>query len=70
MVEFVFHQGETMKIKVEIKNVYGREQIYPVCEKGALFADLAGTKTLTRAAINTIKKLGYEIEIQQQEQSL
>jgi hypothetical protein len=31
-----------------------------------LFADLTGTKTLTREALNTIKKLGFAIEQQAQ----
>ncbi len=54
-----------MSIKVEIKNVYGNQVIYPACEKAALFAELAGTKTLTTHAIQTIKKIGYTIEVVQ-----
>lgn len=54
-----------MKITVQIKNVYGNEQIYPVCQQARLLADLAGTKTLTRHAINLIKALGYTVDVQQ-----
>lgn len=50
-----------LHIQVEIKNVYGEERIYPVCEQAKLFSELAGTKTLTRQSIATIKKLGYTI---------
>jgi hypothetical protein len=44
--------------------------IYPVCEQAKLFAQLAGTKTLTKQSISLIKKLGYTVEIQQREVSL
>lgn len=54
-----------MNITVEIKNVFGNELIYPVCEKGALLAKLNGCKTLTRDAIEIIKKLGYTVNVQQ-----
>ena len=52
-----------MIISVEIKNVYGAEKIYPACNTSKLFADIAGTKTLTRSVLQTIKSLGYSIEI-------
>lgn len=54
------------QITVKIKNVYGEEKIYPVCEKAKAFARLAGTKTLTRAAIKEISELGFYIELEQQ----
>jgi len=52
-----------MIIAVEIKTVYGNEAIYPVCNRSKLFAEIAGTKTLTRDVINKIKALGYEIQV-------
>lgn len=55
-----------MTITVTIKNVYGTETIYPVCEKAKIFADLAGTRTLTRCAIERIKRLGYAVTVQPQ----
>jgi hypothetical protein len=33
-----------MEMIVEIRNVYGVEQVYPVCNKAKLFASIAGTK--------------------------
>lgn len=52
-------------ITVEIKQVYGNEVIYPVCENSKLFAQIAGTKTLTRNTLRDIKALGYAIEVKQ-----
>ena len=54
-----------MHITVAIKNVYGNELIYPVCDKAKAFADIAGTKTLQRWVVDRIKTLGYEIKIEQ-----
>jgi len=53
-----------MNITVQIKNIYGKETIYPACEVSEQLALLAGTKTLTRDSINIIKKLGYTINVQ------
>lgn len=52
-----------MKIQVQIKQVYGNETIYPVCDTAKKFAALLGTKTLTYRAIQGIKDLGYSIEV-------
>lgn len=54
-----------MKITVRIKNIYGEEKAYPVCETATKFAALLGTKTLTKAALRQIKDLGYQIEFAQ-----
>lgn len=59
-----------MIIQVEIKNVYGAEKIYPACTTSKLFADIAGTKTLTRGVLQTVKSLGYSIQIKQAEVQL
>ncbi|UOF77941.1 hypothetical protein [Caudoviricetes sp.] len=53
-----------MKISVTIKSVYGNEMIYPACPVAEAFAQLAGTKTLTRQALQIIKSMGYQIEVQ------
>lgn len=53
-----------MEITVQVKSVYGNEHIYPACDQAKLFADLAGTKTMTHHALQTIKKLGYKIRVQ------
>jgi hypothetical protein len=50
---------------VQIKNVYGNEMIYPVCEIAKKFALLTGKKTLSMNDIRTIKELGYSVEVAQ-----
>lgn len=50
-------------IEVEIKYNYGVANVYPVCYLSRLLAELAGTKTLTRQAIETIKKMGIVIVV-------
>ena len=50
---------------VQVRNVYGNETVYPVCEKAKLFASLSGKKTLTHYAIKDIKALGYTFKVQQ-----
>jgi hypothetical protein len=52
-----------MTIQVIIKNVYGEEKVYPVCDKAKVFAELLKQTTLTYRDIQTIKKLGYEVEV-------
>lgn len=59
-----------MKIEIQIRDVYGIRTIYPHCQTAKLFARLAGTKTITRHALETIKALGYQIEVKQTEVQL
>ena len=54
------------ELTVRVKNVYGNELIYPVCEQSKLFAQLADTETLTQRAVETIKKLGYTFTVESQ----
>ena len=56
-----------MQITVAIKSVYGNELIYPISDNAKLFAILTRKKTLTKQALATIKKLGYEVEVQKPE---
>lgn len=55
-----------MQITIEIKNQYGNERIFPACPTAAIFAGIAGTKTLTRDNLAAIKALGYEVRIKEQ----
>lgn len=52
-----------MTIQVTIKNVYGKETIYPACARATYFASIAGQRTLTAREIELIKALGYTIEV-------
>jgi hypothetical protein len=49
-----------MQIKIEVRNVYGEQKFYPACTTGKMFAQIAGTKTLTAEKCELIKALGYE----------
>lgn len=52
-----------MQIVVTIRNVYGNEQIYPVCDAAKAFAAIAGTRTLTRETLKHVRALGYQIQV-------
>lgn len=54
-----------MNIEVEVKNIYGREVVYPLCQTGQLLAKLSGNKTFTPDTISIIKMLGYSITVKQ-----
>jgi len=51
------------KLKVKIRNVYGKDLVYPVCNKSKLFALLTNSQTLSDGARRTIKELGYTFEV-------
>jgi hypothetical protein len=59
-----------MTITIEIRDIYGIRTIYPACDKSRLLARLAGTKTITRHALETIKALGYTVEVKQSEMTI
>lgn len=50
-----------MKLEIRITSVYGKETIYPANQTAELFAQIAGTKTLTNKTIALAERLGYEI---------
>jgi hypothetical protein len=60
----------SLQITVEIKEVYGKQVVYPVCDAAKAFAAIASTTTLTANAIKGIKALGYAIAIKQAELAL
>jgi hypothetical protein len=52
-------------IYVTIKNVYGKETVYPHCEIAQGFAKIAGSKTLTENTLVQITLMGYDIQMLQ-----
>jgi hypothetical protein len=54
-----------MIIEVEVRNIYGKDTFYPLCNKAILLTRLTGNKTLTIESLKTIQSLGYEIAVQQ-----
>jgi hypothetical protein len=50
---------------VRIKHRYGQEVIQPICAVAQEFARIAGTKVLTLKTVESMKKLGYTIEVEQ-----
>lgn len=50
-----------MFITVQVKDVYGKPLIYPVCDKAKAFAAIANQKTLSQATLWQIHALGYSI---------
>ena len=59
-----------MIIEVEVKNIYGKETFYPLCDKAILLTRLTGNKTLTIDSLKTIRSLGYEVAVQQKQYSI
>lgn len=54
-----------IKVFVTIKNVYGREMVYPACPVTEIIASIAKTKTLSDNDLSAIRKLGYEIAVKE-----
>jgi hypothetical protein len=59
-----------MNATVQIKTHYGTQYIYPICETAQNLARLTGKKTLSHRDIDTIKALGYSINVQQPQVTL
>lgn len=51
-------------IRVVIKNVYGVDNIYPLCDKAQLFCGLLKQKTLTSTDIGFIKAIGFRVFVE------
>ena len=51
------------KIRVQVKNVFGNDLIYPMCINSKRFTDLTNSKTLSRHNIKLIKELGFEVDV-------
>lgn len=51
------------KIKVFVRNVYGKNLIYPECDRAKIFTKLVKKRTLDSYNLHLIHALGFEIEI-------
>ena len=56
-------------IYVRIKSHYGIDRVYPDCPVSAIFAEIAGNKTLCNNTIRSIRSLGYKILVRQLDKS-
>ncbi|MFO0906826.1 MAG: hypothetical protein U0835_00405 [Isosphaeraceae bacterium] len=50
-------------IQVEIKTLYGRDVIYPACEKAGVFCKMLKQATLTDVDVQRIKELGFTVQV-------
>ena len=48
-------------IQIIVKNVYGKETLYPACEQAEFLCRIAKTSTITDNIIATCKAFGVEI---------
>jgi hypothetical protein len=53
-----------MEITVRVKNVYGKQLVYPVNDNAQLLCALTGAKTFTSEALAVIKQLGYTVTVE------
>ena len=56
---------QTMTVK--LRESYGQQRIYPVCQNAHEIAGMMGTKTITPQAVKTLQRLGVSVQIQQPE---
>jgi hypothetical protein len=56
-----------LTIRIELKDQYGKQVAYPICDTAKTFADIANSKTLTDQTLLRIAGLGYTIITTQRE---
>ena len=56
------NQTDNQTVLVEFKDQYGRTVCHPVNEQAKVFAEIAGTKTLTWHTLKGIAYLGFKID--------
>ena len=49
------------KVLFKVREIYGVERIYPVCENAKRFLRLTGRKCLTRLDLSEIVALGFRV---------
>lgn len=51
-----------MKLQITLKSAYGRTLAYPACDKAEAICEMLRAKTLTRHALDCLKRAGFTIE--------
>lgn len=64
-LQSMMNDAPEQSITVEIRDVYGKPIAYPMDTAARIFADIAGTLTLTDMTLKRIKALGYHINVTQ-----
>ena len=64
---WTYKQSQHKYLTVRITKNYGTTVVYPVCKESRLLAKLAGTTTLTAHAMSTIRELGYQLDVRQEQ---
>jgi hypothetical protein len=54
----------TRTILIQIRDVYGVSKAYPLNVRAKVLAEIAGTKTLTRAVLELAVLIGFTIKIE------
>jgi hypothetical protein len=49
------------KLTLEVRNQFGRQDIYPVCELSKILVELTGRGTFNRAEIDILKRAGFDV---------
>lgn len=50
-----------MEIYFTLKQAYGKARAVPFCSNAMIFADIAGTSTLTLRTLQNVEALGYKL---------
>lgn len=53
--------ASALTVHIQLKDQYGRQVAYPICDTARTFAEIAGTKILTDTTLKRIAALGYTI---------
>lgn len=50
-------------LQVEIRSAFGKNRVFPHCERSKLFSQLLGLKTFTKEHVSIIEALGFKFEL-------
>jgi hypothetical protein len=62
-IDKIISDAPGLVIAVEVRDVYGVSKVYPADPTARHLAELAGTRTFTPRALDTIRRLGYIVEV-------